>query len=72
MVYDVMIHDLDILLALVPAPVTDLKAVGIPVITDGVDIAHARIEFATGAVANVTRQPRIDRARPENALLPGA
>jgi len=53
-VYDVMIHDLDILLSLVDAPVTDLKAVGIPVITDKVDIAHARVEFATGAVANVT------------------
>lgn len=53
-VYDVMIHDLDILLALVDAPVIDLKAVGIPVITDKVDIAHARIEFQTGAVANVT------------------
>jgi len=53
-VYDVMIHDLDILLALVNAPVVDLRAVGIPVITDKVDIAHARIEFATGAVANVT------------------
>jgi len=53
-VYDVMIHDLDILLSLVDAPVTDLKAVGIPVITDKVDIAHARVEFATGAIANVT------------------
>ena len=53
-VYYVMIHDLDILLALVDAPVVDLKAVGIPVITDKVDIAHARIEFQTGAVANVT------------------
>ena len=53
-VYDVMIHDLDILLALVDAPVVDLKAVGIPVITDKVDIAHARVEFSTGAVANVT------------------
>lgn len=53
-VYDVMIHDLDILLALVDAPVADLKAVGIPVITEKVDIAHARIEFATGAVANLT------------------
>lgn len=53
-VYDVMIHDLDILLALVGAPVTDLKAVGIPILTDRVDIAHARVEFATGAVANVT------------------
>ncbi len=53
-VYDVMIHDLDILLALVNAPVADLRAVGIPVLTDKVDIAHARIEFSTGAVANLT------------------
>jgi len=53
-VYDVMIHDLDILLSLVDSPVVDLKAVGIPVITDKVDIAHARVEFATGTVANVT------------------
>lgn len=53
-VYDVMIHDLDILLALVDTPVTDLKSVGIPVVTDRVDIAHARIEFESGAVANVT------------------
>jgi predicted dehydrogenase len=53
-VYDLMIHDLDILSALVDTPVVDLKAVGIPVITDKVDIAHARVEFATGAVANVT------------------
>ena len=53
-VYDVMIHDLDILLALVNAPVVDLRAVGIPVMTDKVDIAHARIEFETGTVANIT------------------
>ena len=53
-VYDVMIHDLDILLALVDAPVVDIKAIGIPVLTDKVDIAHARLDFETGAVANVT------------------
>ncbi|HKV03918.1 MAG TPA: Gfo/Idh/MocA family oxidoreductase [Candidatus Acidoferrales bacterium] len=53
-VYDVMIHDLDILLSLAKAPVMDLKAVGIPVITDKVDIAHARVEFSSGTVANVT------------------
>lgn len=53
-IYDLMIHDLDILLALVKEPVTELKAVGIPVLTDKVDIAHARLEFAGGAVANVT------------------
>ena len=53
-IYDLMIHDLDILLALVQEPVTEVKAVGIPVLTDKVDIAHARLEFAGGAVANVT------------------
>jgi predicted dehydrogenase len=53
-IYDLMIHDLDILLALVKQPVTEVKAVGIPVLTDKVDIAHARLEFAGGAVANVT------------------
>ena len=53
-VYDVMIHDLDILLALVESPVAGLKTVGIPILTDKVDIAHARIEFESGAVANVT------------------
>jgi predicted dehydrogenase len=53
-IYDLMIHDLDILLALVKEQVTEVKAVGIPVLTDKVDIAHARLEFAGGAVANVT------------------
>lgn len=53
-IYDLMIHDLDILLALVNEPVVEVKAVGIPVLTDKVDIAHARLEFAGGAVANIT------------------
>jgi predicted dehydrogenase len=53
-VYDVMIHDLDILLSLVNSTVTDIKAVGIPVITEKNDIAQARIEFASGTVANLT------------------
>jgi predicted dehydrogenase len=53
-IYDVMIHDLDILLALLREPVSEVKAVGIPVLTDKVDIAHARLEFSGGAVANVT------------------
>jgi predicted dehydrogenase len=53
-VYDVMIHDLDILLALGRCAGVDIKAIGIPVLTDKVDIAHARLDFATGAVANVT------------------
>ena len=53
-IYDLMIHDLDILLALVGEPVVEVKAVGIPVLSDKVDIAHARLEFAGGAVANIT------------------
>jgi predicted dehydrogenase len=53
-IFDLMIHDLDILLALVKQPVTEVRAVGIPVLTDKVDIAHARLEFSGGAVANVT------------------
>src|SRR5258708_4831546 len=53
-IYDLMIHDLDILLAMVNEPVVEVKAVGIPVLTDKVDIAHARLEFAGGAVANIT------------------
>jgi len=53
-IFDLMIHDLDILLALVNEPVDEVKAVGIPVLTDKVDIAHARLEFSGGAVANVT------------------
>jgi len=53
-VYDVMIHDLDILLALVNEPVTGVRSLGIPVVTDKVDIAHARLEFPSGAVANIT------------------
>jgi predicted dehydrogenase len=63
-VYDVMIHDLDILLALVGAPVVDIKAIGIPVLTDKVDIAHARLDFETGAVANITAsRVSIERVR---------
>jgi predicted dehydrogenase len=53
-VYDVMIHDLDILLALVGAPVIDARSVGIAVLTEKIDIAHSRLEFSTGAVANLT------------------
>ena len=53
-IYDLMIHDLDILSAMVQQEVIEVKAVGIPVLTDKVDIAHARLEFSGGAVANVT------------------
>ncbi|HLF10661.1 MAG TPA: Gfo/Idh/MocA family oxidoreductase [Gammaproteobacteria bacterium] len=53
-VLDLMIHDLDVILSLVDAKPVNVSAVGIAVLTDDVDIANARIEFANGAVANVT------------------
>src|SRR5574341_834920 len=55
-VLDLMIHDLDIVQWLVgeDVEVTELHAVGIPILTDKVDAANARVEFATGAVANIT------------------
>jgi predicted dehydrogenase len=55
-VLDLMIHDLDIVQWLVGEniEVTDVRAVGIPVLTSRVDAANARIEFASGAVANIT------------------
>ena len=53
-ILDLMIHDIDIILSLVKSPVTQVSAVGVPVLTDRVDIANARIEFVSGCVANVT------------------
>ncbi|MFQ5995100.1 MAG: Gfo/Idh/MocA family oxidoreductase [Acidiferrobacterales bacterium] len=53
-VTDLMIHDIDIALALVKAKIKDIGAVGTSVLTDHVDIANARLEFENGAVANVT------------------
>lgn len=53
-VLDVMIHDLDAIQWLVDAEVSEIRAVGIPVISDKVDAANARIEFENGAIANIT------------------
>ncbi|MFQ5754700.1 MAG: Gfo/Idh/MocA family oxidoreductase [Acidiferrobacterales bacterium] len=53
-VTDLMIHDIDIALSLVKANIKEIAAVGIPVLTNHVDIANARLEFENGAVANVT------------------
>lgn len=53
-VLDLMIHDLDVILSLVDSAPATVSAVGIEVISDSVDIANARIEFANGATANVT------------------
>jgi predicted dehydrogenase len=53
-VLDLMIHDLDMILHLVQSKPVKVDAIGTPVITKTFDIANARIEFASGAVANVT------------------
>lgn len=53
-VLDLMIHDIDIVLDMVKQPVVSVSAVGIPVVTDEVDIANARLEFEDGCVANLT------------------
>jgi predicted dehydrogenase len=61
-ILDLMIHDLDLVLELVRAEVSDVRAIGVPVLTPHVDIANARVEFANGAVALITAS-RISRER---------
>jgi predicted dehydrogenase len=61
-VFDLMIHDLDVLLATVGGEVTSIEAVGVPVLTPRVDIANARLRFASGCIANITAS-RISRDR---------
>lgn len=53
-VLDLMIHDLDVVLAFVKSPVQSVDAVGIPVLSRSEDIANARLRFANGCVANLT------------------
>jgi predicted dehydrogenase len=60
-VLDLMIHDLDVVLAFVQSPVTSVDAVGIPVLSGSEDIANARLRFASGCVANLT----VSRVSPE-------
>ncbi len=53
-VLDLMIHDIDIILNLVKFPVDIVNSVGVPVLSDEVDIANARLQFTNGCVANIT------------------
>ena len=53
-VLDLMIHDLDVVLAFVKSPVTSVDGVGIPVLSKSEDIANVRLRFANGCVANLT------------------
>ena len=61
-VFDLMIHDLDVVLSLVRSEIDSIEAVGVPVLTGRVDIANARVRFANGCVANLTAS-RISRDR---------
>ena len=61
-VFDLMIHDLDIVLSLVRSEVAAIEAVGVPVLTGRVDIANARLRFENGCIANITAS-RISRDR---------
>jgi len=53
-VLDLMIHDLDIVLSFVHSAVREVRAVGLPILSGKTDIANARVEFASGCVANFT------------------
>jgi predicted dehydrogenase len=61
-VFDLMIHDLDIVLSVVDSEVVAIDAVGVPVLTPKIDIANVRLRFASGCIANLTAS-RISRER---------
>ena len=65
-IFDLMIHDLDLLLAAVGSDVVDIEAVGVNVLTPKTDIANARLRFASGCIANLTAS-RISRDRVRKA-----
>lgn len=53
-IFDLMIHDIDLMLAMVPSELVAIHAAGFPVLTKRIDIANCRFEFANGCVANLT------------------
>lgn len=61
-VLDLMIHDIDLVATIVGSPVVSVSAVGVPILTDTLDIANARLEFASGAVATITAS-RVSREK---------
>jgi len=70
---DLMIHDIDIMHALVDGEVTDVRAVGIPVLSDEIDIANARLELSSGCVVNMTAsRVSMNRVRKVRIFQPGA
>ena len=61
-VFDLMIHDIDVVLSVVNSPVAGIDAVGVPVLTPRIDIANVRLRFDNGCIANLTAS-RISRDR---------
>ena len=61
-VFDLMIHDIDVVLSVVKSPVAGIDAVGVPVLTPRIDIANVRLRFENGCIANLTAS-RISRDR---------
>src|SRR5207249_3183523 len=59
-IFDVMIHDLDVVLAVDRSEVAAVDAIGVPVLTSKIDIANVRLRFASGCIANITAS-RISR-----------
>ncbi|MEE8409849.1 MAG: Gfo/Idh/MocA family oxidoreductase, partial [Myxococcota bacterium] len=53
-ILDLMIHDLDIVASIIPSALTEVRAIGVPVLTQAVDMASARLEFADGSVAQLS------------------
>jgi predicted dehydrogenase len=71
-VLDLMIHDLDIVLAFAQSPVKEIRAVGLPILSDKVDIANVRVEFESGCVANFTAsRVSTERVRKLRLFQPG-
>jgi predicted dehydrogenase len=63
-VLDLMIHDLDAVLSFVNSPIREIRAAGLPILSNKVDIANARIEFESGCIANFTAsRVSIERVR---------
>jgi predicted dehydrogenase len=71
-VMDLMIHDIDVVLAFVNSEVAEVRASGVPILTPRIDIANARIEFTNGSVANLTAsRVSAERVRKLRFFQPG-
>lgn len=71
-VLDLMIHDLDIVLAFTKSPVKEVRAVGLPILSGKVDIANVRLEFESGCIANFTAsRVSTERVRKLRFFQPG-